>query len=235
MDYQLKKVKNHTKAIEQEIDNKSRKQESLDLEIDELETELDSLPFDSPKRYEIQEQIAQKKEQLENTNDEIKRLEKDKPEDISFMLREGFLVKLNPNGSRSIEVDDNFSLKLPSHRLPLTTTRNLRTINLAFPFKILKDLHVADIIFSPKMENHAVPSVENRKMGHLILNSLGIDDSRILSEESIKKLRKDLAILNPKNGKTNYEHLIDTHIFDVDSFKINKSKLRDVLISNRKV
>ena len=120
----------------------------------------------------------------------------------SFVLRKEFSAKLNPNGSRSIKIDENFTIKMPSNWLPFTTTKNLRAINLAFPYKILRNLHVADIIFSPNLENGSVPTKSQRDIGHLILSSLAIDDTKILSEEYIKHLRKSLSFLKPKGGKS---------------------------------
>ena len=229
MDYQLKQVKEHTKTIEKEIGKKSSEKKSLDSEIDDLESELTNLPLDSPKRQELEDKIEQKKELLENTENEIDRLEKGKPRETMFVLREGFSAKLNPDGSRSIKIDENFTIKIPSHRLPFTTTRNLRTINLAFPYKILRDLHIADTIFLPNLENNAVPNKSQRDMGHLILSSLGIDDTKILSEENIKQLKKDLSFLNPQNGKSGQEHLIELGVYDVGLQSVDKIRLTEVL------
>jgi len=227
MDYQLEQVKEHTKAIQREIDNKSRKQESLDSEIEDLENELSNLSLGSPKRQELEEKIEQKKEQLENTKDEIKRLEKGKPKETSFVLREGFLAKLNPDGSRSIKIGENFAIKLPSNRLPFFSgDKNMRTINLVFPFKTLRDLQIADVIFSPNMENNTVPTKSQRDMGYLILSSLGINDTKILSEENIKKLKKDLQFLKHKGGKSPKEYLIELGIYDVGSQSLDREEFK---------
>ena len=234
MDYQLKLVKKHTKAIEREIDTKSIQKESLNSEIQDLENELDTLSTDDPKRKELEEQLEQKKEHLEQTEDEIDRLEKGKPKDTSFQLREGIKAKLNPDGSRSIVIDDEFSLKLPSHRLPLTTTRNLRAINLAFPYKILKELHLEDIIFSPNIENGTVPNKSQRDLAHSIIRSLGIDDTRILSEEDIKSLKKSLIKLKPTGGKSGKEYFISLGVFDVDSQSLNQYRFLNFLKSINK-
>ncbi|QMU64835.1 MAG: hypothetical protein GKR88_11405 [Flavobacteriaceae bacterium] len=234
MDFQLKQVKEHTKAIEREIDNKSREQEWLDSEIESLKTELDSLPLDSPKRQELEEKIEQKKEQLENTKDEINRLEKGKPKETAFVLREGFSAKMDPDGSRSIKImSSDFSIKLPSNRWLFSDKKNIRTINLAFPFAILKEQNFAKFLFRPNLEDNAVPTVENRKMGSLILNSLGYSDSKILSQESIKQLKKDLSMLNLKNGKTAQENLIELGIFDVASQSLNINNFKNRLTSIR--
>jgi len=230
MDYQLQQVKEHTKAIEQEIDIKSREKSFLDLEIDELEDELDTLPLDDPKRQELETKIEQKKEVLEQTENEIDRLETGKPKGLSFVLRQGFSARLNPDGSRSIRIDnEDFAIKLPSNFLPLTTTKNLRSINLTFPYLILKNQNIADSLFLPNLDNNSAPTKSQRDMGHLILSSLGIDDKRILSEENIKQLKKDLSALTPKNGKTGQENLVELGVFDVASQSLDKGKLKKVL------
>jgi len=230
MDYQLKQVEIHKKAVENQISVKSREKSSLDSEIESLEDELDTLPLDDPKRQELEEKIEQKKEILGQTENEIDRLEKGKPKDISFQLREGFLAKLNPDGSRSIKIDSaGFAIKIPSNRLPFTSTKNLRAINLAFPYLALKNQNIANTIFVPNLDNNSVPTKSQRDMGHLILSSLGIDDTRILSEENIKHLKKDLSVLTPKNGKTGQENLIELGVFDVDSQSLDKGKLKKTL------
>ena len=230
MDYQLKEIKSHTKAIEKEIDVKSSEKKSLDSEIENLEDELDSLSLDDPKRQELEEKIEQKKEDLEQTEKEIDRLEKGKPKETSFVLREGFSAIQNPDGSRSIKIDSvDFAIKLPSNKWLFSDMKNMRAINLAFPFVALKKQNLANFLFRPNLENNAVSSIENRKMGHLILSSLGYDDSKILSEENIKQLSKDLSILNPDNGKTGEENLIALGVFDVGSQSLDRTRLKEVL------
>ena len=226
----LKQQKTRKVAIENAISTKSREKNQLDLEIEQLENELEKLPLDDPKREELATKIEQKKEVLENTETQIKDLEKTTPKDVSFPLREGFSAKLNDDGSRSIKINSqNFAIKIPSNRLPFTTTKNLRAINLAFPYTILKELHIADTIFSPNLENNTVPSKSQRDMGHLILSSLGIDDTQILSTENIKKLKKDLSFLQPQNGKTGKENLIELGVYDVGSRSLDKEKFREIL------
>ena len=230
MDYQLKEIKSHTKAIEKEIDVKSSEKKSLDSEIENLEDELDSLSLDDPKRQELEEKIEQKKEDLEQTEKEIDRLEKGKPKETSFVLREGFSAIQNPDGSRSIKIDSvDFAIKLPSNKWLFSDMKNMRAINLAFPFVALKKQNLANFLFRPNLENNAVSSIENRKMGHLILSSLGYDDTKILSEENIKQLDKDLSILNPDNGKTGEENLIALGVFDINSQSLDKDKFRKIL------
>ncbi len=138
---------------------------------------------------------------------------------------------LNQDGSRSIKIrDNNFSIQLPSNRLPFTDTKNLRAINLAFSFKILKEQNLAGFLFRPSLKNNSVPSRSQRGMGHLILSSLEIDDTKILSEENIKQLKKDLSFLNPKNGKSNQENLIELGVFDVSSQSINLSSIKKLQV-----
>ena len=228
LDHTLKEVKSHRNEINTMIDTKSHKKEVLDTEIEQLEDKIDKLPLYSLERQELEEKLERKQKDLAETEIEINYLEK-QPKSISFQLREGFSAKLNPDGSRSIYFNtENFSLKLPSHFLPFTTNKNLRTINLAFPYKILRNLHIADMIFSP-LENNTVPSTSQRKMGHLILNSLGIDDTRILSEESIKQVKKDLSQLTEFSGKSPKECLIELGIYDIQSRSLNKSNFRGIL------
>jgi hypothetical protein len=105
----------------------------------------------------------------------------------------------------------------------------MRAINLAVPYVALKNQNLAGFLFRPNLENNAVPSIENRKMGRLILSSLGYDDSKILSEENIKQLSKDLSILNPDNGKTGEENLIALGVFDINSQSLDKDKFRKIL------
>lgn len=229
MNYTLKEVKNHKEKIENAISTKSCEKSSLDLEIDTLEDELEKLPLDDPKRKELEAEINQKKEALEQTENEINQLEKEKPKDISFQLREGFSAKLNPDGSRSIKIlAKDFAIKLPSNFLPLTTTKNLRAINLSFPYLALKNQNIADYIFSPNLDNNSVPSKSQRDIGHLIISTLGFDDKRILSEENIKQLNKDLSKLTLGVGR-GQENLIELEIYDISSQSIDKTRLAEVL------
>jgi len=235
MDYQLQQVKEHTKAIEKKISIKSHEKSFLNLEIENLEDEIENLPLDDPKRQELEAKIEQKKEILEQTESEIDRLEKGKPKDLSFKLRKGFSAKLNSDGSRSIRIDnENFAIKLPSNKWLFSDKKNMRSINLVFPYIALKNQNIADSLFRPNLENNGIPSIENRKMGHLILNSLGFDDTKILSEENIKQLKKDLSFLTPKNGKTGQENLIELEVFDVASQSVDNGKLKKVLEFVRK-
>lgn len=229
LNFRLQEIKSQTKALDKEIEEKNSAKNSLDSDIQSLEDELEKLPLGDPRRTELEEKIEQKKAVLEQTEKEIDRLKKGKPKEISFPLREGFTAKLNPDGSRSIQLDENFAIKIPSNRLPFTDTKNLRSINLAFPFKILRDLKIADYLFIPNLENNSIPTKSQRDMGHLILSSLGIDDTKILSGENIAKLRKDLSFLNPENGKTGLENLIELGVWDVEKRELNHIQLLEVL------
>ena len=217
LNFQLQQIKSQTNALNKEIEQQNSARISLDSEIESLENELEKLPLGDPRRTEIEEKIEQKKAILEQTKKEIEGLKKGKPKDVSFPLRDGFTAKLNPNGSRSIQLDEDFSIKIPSNRLPFTDTKNLQAINLAFPLKILRELKIADYLFIPNLENNSIPTKSQRDLGHLILSSLGIDDTLILSGENIAKLRKNLSFLKPQNGKTGLENLIELGVWDVGS------------------
>lgn len=229
LNHTLQEVKNHREEIDQVIETKSHEKNALKSEISDLENKAEKLPHDSPERAELEAEIEQKKERLKNAETEISQLEKRKPQKTEFVLRQGFLAKLNKDGSRSINIAENdFSIRIPSNMLPFTDTRNLRAINLAFPYKILKDLHIADTIFSP-LENDSVPTKSQRNMSHLILSSLGIDDSKIISEHDIKKLKKDLSELTKIPAKSPQDCLIELGIFDIHSRSINKTKFHGIL------
>ncbi len=230
MDSTLKEVKSHKQKIQNAIDLKSSEKDSLKTEIVNLESKIEELPVEDPKRKEITKELEQKKESLRQTETEIESLESTKPKDISFQLREGFSAKLNPDGSRSIKINSlDFAIKLPSNFLPLTGTKNLRSINLAFPYFALKNQNIARFIFSPNLKNNDVPNKGNRKMGHLILDSLGIDDTKILSEENIKQLNVDLSRLTSIPGKNGQECLIELGGFDIASQSLNKKRFAEVL------
>ena len=127
-------------------------------------------------------------------------------------------------------MESDFAIKLPSNFLPFTDLKNLRSINLAFPYKILKNQNIANIIFSPNLKNNSVPTKRNRDISHLILSTLKIDDSKILSENNILQLNKDLSRLTSvQNGKSSKEKLIDLGIFDIQSQSLDKSKFREIL------
>jgi len=63
-------------------------------------------------------------------------------------------------------------------------------------------------------------------MGHLILNSLGIADTKVLSEENIKKLKKDLQFLKHKGGKSPKEYLIELGVYDVASQSLDREEFK---------
>ncbi len=235
MDSTLKEVKNHKQKIEKAIDLKSRENDLREAEIDSLKSEIEELPFGDTKRQELELKLKQKTVALKHTKSVIENLKNANPKDISFQLREGFSAKLNPNGTRSIRINSvDFVIKLPSNFLPLTGAKNLWSINLAFPYLALRSQNIADDIFSPHLRNNDVPSKENRKMGHLILSSLGIDDTKILSEENIKQLNIDLARLTSIPAKTSQECLIELGIYDIASQSLNKQRFIEVLKFMRK-
>ena len=67
-------------------------------------------------------------------------------------------------------------------------------------------------------------------MTHLILSSLGIDDSKILSEKDISQLENDLScLIGEKSRKTGRECLIELEIYDLAKQKINKTQFKKAL------
>ena len=231
LDNGLKQQQSRKTEIESAINDKSREKNVLNSDIDNLENELEKLSLNDPKRQELEEKIEQKKEVLKQTKSDIITLEKAKPKEVSFGLRSGFSAKLNNDGSRSIKIiEDDFAIKLPSNFLPFTDLKNLRSINLAFPYRALRNQNISNIIFSPNLENNSVPTKRNRDMSHLILSTLKIDDSKILSENDILQLNKDLSRLTSvKNGKSAQEKLIDLGVFDIQSQSLDKVKFSENL------
>jgi len=226
----LQEVKTHKQKIENAISTKSHEKEFLDSEINELKSKIEKLPLSDPKRQELEQKLEQKKTVLKQTESEIDSLEKAKPKNVSFQLREGVFAKLNPDGTRSIQLNSrDFAIKLPSNFLPFTDMKNMRSINLAFPFLALKNQNIARFLFQPNLISNQVPSNENRKMGHLILNSLGFDDSKIITEENIKQLNTDLARLTSIPAKTGKECLIEFGVFDIVSQSLSQKRLLEVL------
>ncbi len=64
-------------------------------------------------------------------------------------------------------------------------------------------------------------------MAHLILSSLGIDDSQIIAEKDIMQLKSDLSLLtDSKTGKTGRECLVGLGIYDIASQNVNKTQLK---------
>ncbi len=235
MDYQLQQVKTHEEGLKKAIVIKEEETESLNSEIQNIEAQISKLPLDDPKRFELENNLEQRKNSLEEVEAEIDRLEKGKRQDVSFLLREGFSSVLNPDGSRSIKIMNNdFSIKLPSNRWLFSDNKNMRAINLAFPYMALRNENIAGFLFRPNLENNSVPSKSQRDMGHLILSSLGIDDRQILSEEHIKQLNKDLSNFNSQDGKTGEECLIELGIFNANSRSLNNGILKETLVTIRK-
>ena len=138
---------------------------------------------------------------------------------------------LNPDGSRSIKIEsENFNIQLPDNNLPLMGTRNLRSINVAFPFLALRSQNISDEIFVPDLMDNGIPTKAQRDMAHLILSLLGVDDSRILSEKDFAQLKKDLSHLTDKDsGKTGRECLVELGLYNVASQNVNKTKLKKAL------
>lgn len=231
VDNGLKLMKARKNEITQVLDNKKNKADTLNSELDNLETELKALPLDSPKRTEIETKIEQKKEILEKTETTIEKLDKENAKDVSFILREGIKAKLNNDGSRSIRIlSEDFNIRLPSNRLPFTNTKNTRSVNLAFSYLALREQNIADVMFSPDLKNNSVPTKSQRKMAHTIFEALGIDDVKILSKEKIKQFKSDFALLtNSQDSKTNRECLIELGIYDVYSQNIDINKLKKCL------
>jgi len=231
LDNGLKQQQTRKTEIESAINNKSREKTALNSDIENLETKLEKLPLDDPKRQELETKIEQKKGVLKQTKSDIITLEKAKPKEVSFGLRSGFSAKLNNDGSRSIKIiEADFAIKLPGNFLPFTDLKNLRSINLSFPYRALRNQNIANIIFSPNIENNSVPTKRNRNMSHLILSTLKIDDSKILLENDISQLNKDLLRLTSvKNGKSAEDKFIDLGIFDIQSQSLDKAKFRGIL------
>ncbi len=229
-DQTLRREKKYKKSIEKKIQSRNESIETLSDDLQSLKSELDKLPPDSPKRLELETKVKQNEKLLSTYEQELSALKKAKPEKVQFQLRGNVLGALNLDGRRSVNIiSENFTIQLPSNKLPFSGTRNLRSINLVFPYLILRSQNIADYIFSPNLHNNNIPNKENRKMGHLILSSLSIDDTKILSEENIKQLNTDLARLTSLPAKKGRECLTKLGIYDVALQSVNKKKLKKAL------
>ncbi len=230
MDRRLKKIQKEQKRVSQAIESKNAETENLKTEVSGLKKQLEDLSPNDQKRKMLEKEIREKKATLEETENAIKLLTETK-KDVSFTLREGITAKLNPDGSRSIIIDtESFEIRLPSNNLPLTSTKNVRSVNLVFPLRFLKSQNVEKEVFALPVRQNGVPSRAQRNMGHLILSSLGFHDSQILSEENILQLREDISRLcGSQKGKSGRDNLIALKIFDIKEDKLNKEKLREVL------
>ena len=232
MDAGLKQLKNRKNKVSKALNAKSQTKKYLDLEIKTLEKELEKLSHNDPKRKELENKITQREEALKQTNTEIVSLKIEKAKDVSFQLRDGISAKLNSDGSRSINISsEDFSIKIPSNFLPFSGNRNLRSINIAFPYLALRSQNIADVIFKPNLSNDSIPSHDQRNLGHLILDSLGIPDDKILSEFDISQMKTDLLRLTSlQSGKTGQECLIDLGIYDISTQNIDKVQFKKVLV-----
>ncbi len=229
-DQTLKNEKNFKKSIEKKIQYRNSDIENLNDEIQNLNNELDKLPPNDPKRSELEARIKEKSNLIESYEQELSVLNEAKPDKVQFQLRNNLMGVLNPDGSRNVRIiSASFTIQLPSNKLPFSGMRNIRSINLAFPYLALRSQNIAGDIFSPNLNNKEVPNKKNRKMGHLILNSLGIDDTKILSEEIIKQLNSDLARLTSIPGKSGQECLIELGVYDITSQSLDKKRFADVL------
>ena len=230
-DRTLKNEKQYKKSIEKKIQSRNTDIENLQDEINNLNTKLDKLPPRDPKRSELETKLKEKGNLLKVYEQEISALNETKPDNVQFQLRNDLLASLNPNGSRSIKITSkNFTIQLPSNKLPLMGTKNLHSINVAFPFLALCTLHISNEIFAPDLVNNGVPTKAQRDTSHLILSSLGIDDSQILSEKDNTQLKNDLSHLTDSNsGKTGRECLIELGIYDDASQNVDKHQLKKIL------
>lgn len=231
LDAGLQHLESRKKSAENLLRTQQNQQADLGNEIEDLKSELDSLQTESPKRKALEKEIALKKESLEQIETDIVLLEEEANKDVAFALRSGFDVALDPNGSRRIKLSaDYFSLKLPNHSLPFTSLKNLRSINLAFVVAPLRKSFIADTLFSPNLVNGETPTKKQRALGHLILSSLGFNDSEILLEKDVKQLNIDLERLafSPL-GKTGQERLVELGIYDHVSQKVDDKKLQSAL------
>ncbi len=235
-DYTLKQEEKYKISIETKIQSRNSDIENLNDEIQNLNLEMDKLPPDDPKRSELKDRIKEKGNLINTYEQELSVLIKAKPENIQFELRNDLMGLLNQDGSRSIKItSENFTIQLPGNNLPLMGTKNLRSINVAFPYLVLRSQQISDVIFAPDLVNNGVPTKAQRDIAHTILFALGIDDSQILSEKDITQLRNDLSNLTDnKFGKTGRECLVELGIYDVASQNVNKAKLKMVLVFIRK-
>ncbi|MEZ5196378.1 MAG: hypothetical protein R2764_08260 [Bacteroidales bacterium] len=235
-DQTLNKEKNFKRNIEKQIDSKIKQIDILTGDISKLQQEIEKLPLDDPKRSQLEEQLKEKEGVLKSTENDLSTLNSVKPEEVKFMLRKGLVGVLNPDGSRSVRIlSENFTIQLPSNRLPFQETKSLRAINTAFPFLVLRSLNIAQFVFVPELKDNSIPSKSQRDISHLIMSSLGIVDSKIINDSEIAQLQNDLSKLeDAEAGKSGQECLIALEIFDLSSQTVNKSRLKSILQFIRK-
>lgn len=166
---------------------------------------------------------------LEQTETEIENLEKEKPKEISFKLREGFSAKLNPNGSRTINIEgSSFTIQLPDNAL-FMGRKNMLSINLAFTYKALSNVGM-ESLFTPQLNSNEVPDKNQRLFSNQILKELGYKNDTILSQSSINQLEKDLSKLKRKGSNTTgIEDLTALNIWDISTQEVNMSRLKSCL------
>ncbi len=223
IDRGLQKIKSQQKELSKTLADKTHEIESTKAEIQELRKELNTLPLGDPKIEKLETKLQIKKIQLDTFKKEAENLSNLISEDISFELRKGISSKLNLDGSRSIYLQkEQFTLKLPDHTLPFTGAKNLRAINLVFPFKILQSMNIASAIFPIPLRNNTMPNRTQREIGYIILSELGYNTRRILSQTDISQLQIDLSRLtNFQPMKSGKESLADLGIYHLDTKQLD--------------
>jgi len=229
MDSALKQMKSKKTKIERAIKEKKSEKKSLVSEIETIENELENLPMDDPKREKLKTNLIMKKQVLEQTVTTIADLETEKPKEVSFTLRDGVSAKLNPDGSRCVEIGENkFTIQLPKNAL-FMGRKNMLSINLAFTYKILSQLGI-ETLFTPKLKNGEVPDKQQRLFGRRILNELGYKTDQILSQSNIYQLENDLGKLKQKGSNTTgMEDLEALGIWDISNQSVNGNQFNSCL------
>jgi len=229
MDSALKQLKSKKAKIEDAINEKKFEKTSLLSDIETMEDELKNLPMDDPKREKLKTNLIMKKQVLEQTVTTIADLETERPKEVSFTLRDGVSAKLNPDGSRCVEIGENkFTIQLPENAL-FMGRKNILSINLAFTYKILSQLGI-ETLFTPKLKNGEVPDKQQRLFGRQILNELGYKTDQILSQSSIFQLENDLGKLKQKGSNTTgMEDLEALGIWDISNQSVNENQFNSCL------
>lgn len=230
-DHALKQKKKWKNDIEKSILYRNSDISNLKNEIQNLNNKLDKLIVSDPKRDKIQEQIKQKEILLKTYKSEIIEFQKTNPKIVQFLLRTNIQAILNPNGSRSVKMlDSSFIIDLPENSF-LMNNKNLRTLNLTFPFMILLSQNMTDEIFPPGIVSGSIPNKRQRRIAHFILSGLGFNDKRIITEDEISQLKEDLSMLQDKENqsKTGQECLVEIGVWDCVSQKLNEKHLRILL------
>ena len=230
-DITLKHEKKYKKNIKKKIRSRNFDIQNLNHEIQKLTTELGKLPLANPRRSALKAKIKEKSNLIISYEQELSVLNEAKPDKVQFQLRSDLMGVLNLDGSRSVNiVSENYTIQLPSHKLPFSGMQNLRSINVAFPYLALRSQQISDEIFAPDLVVNTIPTKAQRDMAHLIHSSLGIDDSRILSEKDISQIKDDLSCLtNTKSGETGRECLVKLKIYDVASQNVNRIQFKKAL------